>query len=140
MVSDCLALLRLWLDVQWFVEGRTVPGYKLVDTRLAPFVDKTRQQIGEIRLRIDAIQLAGLDERLPRCEVARSGSAIAMPPHWPNANSTVSTPTIVSRGCRALSDAGRPSFTRPVWDGPPRSGTDRRSCCDLTCLRFISHF
>ena len=37
------------------------PGHELVDARLRPSVDEPSQQLGEIALRIDAVELAGLD-------------------------------------------------------------------------------
>src|SRR5215211_6798840 len=39
-----------------------MPGHQLVDAALWPAVDETRQQLGEVDLRIDAVQLAGLDQ------------------------------------------------------------------------------
>src|SRR3954462_245033 len=40
-----------------------MPGHKLVDVRLRPTVDEARQQFGEVGLRVDAVDLAGLDQR-----------------------------------------------------------------------------
>ena len=43
--------------------GRPMPRHEFVDAGLRPPVDKARQHVGEIGLRIDQIQLAGLDEQ-----------------------------------------------------------------------------
>ena len=43
--------------------GRPGPGHEFVETRGRPEVDELGEHVGEVGLRIDAVQLAGLDER-----------------------------------------------------------------------------
>jgi hypothetical protein len=40
-----------------------VPWHQFIDAILWPSIHQAGQQIGEIRLRIDAIELTGLDQR-----------------------------------------------------------------------------
>ncbi len=53
--------------------GRPVPRHEFVDTALWPSVDQPGQQVGEVDLRIDAVQLARLDQR---CEVGPAAPAV----------------------------------------------------------------
>ena len=39
-----------------------MPRHELVDPAIGPAVDQAGQQVGELDLRIDAVQLAGLDQ------------------------------------------------------------------------------
>jgi len=50
-----------------------VPRHELVDAALRPAVDQPGQQVGEIDLRVDAVQLARLDQRR---QVGPAASAI----------------------------------------------------------------
>ena len=50
-----------------------MPRHELVDAALRPAVDEAGQQVGEVDLRIDAVQLARLDQR---CEVGPAAPAI----------------------------------------------------------------
>src|SRR3954454_2945950 len=50
-----------------------VPRHELVDTALRPAVDEAREQVGKVDLRIDAVQLARLDQR---CEVGPAAPAL----------------------------------------------------------------
>ena len=43
--------------------GRPSPGHELVETRGGPEIDELGEHVGEVGLRIDAVQFAGLDER-----------------------------------------------------------------------------
>jgi hypothetical protein len=45
-----------------WVVGLPIPRHQLVDALLRPAVDEACQQIREICLRIDAVELAGLDQ------------------------------------------------------------------------------
>jgi hypothetical protein len=40
-----------------------MPRHEFADASLRPTVDEARQRIGEVGLRIDAVELAGLDQR-----------------------------------------------------------------------------
>jgi hypothetical protein len=44
------------LKLRW----RVAPRHQLIDARLRPSLDEAGQQVGEVTLRIDAIELAGL--------------------------------------------------------------------------------
>ena len=57
----CSATLGRVSASGWVV-GRPVPRHQFVDALLRPAVDEACQQIGEIGLRIDAIEFAGLDQ------------------------------------------------------------------------------
>jgi hypothetical protein len=46
----------------WVLFGCPVPRHQFVDAFLRPAVDEACQQIGKIGLRIDAVELAGLDQ------------------------------------------------------------------------------
>src|ERR1700674_5235937 len=52
--------------------GHPVPGHQFIDAFLRPAVYEACQQLGEIDLRIDAIQFAGLDQRGQACPVFRA--------------------------------------------------------------------
>jgi hypothetical protein len=43
--------------------GRPMPRHEFVDAGLRPAIDQARQHVGEVALRIDQNQLAGLDKR-----------------------------------------------------------------------------
>ena len=48
------------------------PGHQIVETRGGPEIDQFGEHVGEIGLRIDAVQFAGLDERRDASPVLRS--------------------------------------------------------------------
>jgi hypothetical protein len=50
------------VDSGWLF-WNSVPGHQLVDALLGPAVHQACQQVGDVDLRIDAIELAGLDQR-----------------------------------------------------------------------------
>jgi hypothetical protein len=58
-VSD--ALPPLDISGSGWVVGLPVPRHQLVDALLRPAINEACQQIGEIGLRIDAVEFAGLD-------------------------------------------------------------------------------
>jgi len=45
------------------VRGRPCPRHEFVETRGGPKVDELAEHVGEVGLRIDAVQFAGLDQR-----------------------------------------------------------------------------
>src|SRR5207253_1891075 len=47
------------------------PGHELVEARFGPEIDELGKHVGEVGLRIDAIQFAGLDERSKASPVLR---------------------------------------------------------------------
>ena len=51
--------------------GRPSPRQEFVDTRGGPKIDELCEHVGEVSLRIDAVQFAGLDERSDGCPVLR---------------------------------------------------------------------
>ena len=59
----CSATLRRLVRLGWLLGRRPEPRHQFVDAFLRPAVHEACQEIGEIRLRIDVIQLTGLDQR-----------------------------------------------------------------------------
>ena len=45
---------------------RPIPWHELVDTALGPSVDEAGEEVGEIGVRVDAVELARLDQRCER--------------------------------------------------------------------------
>ena len=49
--------------MQVISRGGPVPGQELVEAGVWPEIDETAENVGEVAVRIDAAELAGLDQR-----------------------------------------------------------------------------
>jgi hypothetical protein len=54
------------------VLGRPGPGHELIDARSGPEIDEPGEHVGDVGLRINAVQFAGFDERRDASPVLRS--------------------------------------------------------------------
>jgi hypothetical protein len=62
IVSDAPPPLGIFGELGWLLRHQ-IPRHQFVDAFLRPTIHEACQQLGEIDLRIDAIQFAGLDLR-----------------------------------------------------------------------------